>query len=207
MLNRSSGWFGGDGIFTIPLNGKEHKQASVNDKVLFLFSDSMIGNIRDNVLMPGSKMIHNSVAVLNGNEADSRKMNFYWAKDKEGKPKSIFIPQTPKTEADDYFWLGDGFVNQELNNNIYILGYRIRNTGTGAFGFKEVGNVLIKIASEDKPPYARQQKMDTPFYLIDKQGYWGSFGAGIYVNTKQAGAPNPDGYVTYIVLSANGKIY
>jgi hypothetical protein len=24
LLKRSSGWFGGDDIFTIPLNGKEH---------------------------------------------------------------------------------------------------------------------------------------------------------------------------------------
>ena len=37
--------------------------------------------------------------------------------------------------------------------------------------------------------------MDTPFFFTDKSGQTGSYGAGIYVNTKKAGAPAPDGYV------------
>lgn len=195
LLKRSSGWFGGDGIFTIPLNGKEHAQARPTDKILFLFSDSMIGEIKGDSLIPGYKMIHNSVAILNGNVPDENKITFYWRKDKRGKPETIFIPNTPNTGPDDYYWLGDGFVNQELHNNLYIFGYRIKNISNAAFGFKEVGNTLIKIPANSKPPYINQQQKDTPFYITDNKGNSGSFGAGIYVNTKSASAPAPDGYI------------
>jgi hypothetical protein len=194
LLKRSLGWFGGDGIFTIPLNGKEHKQASNADKVLFLFSDSMIGEINDGALKPGYKMIHNSVAVLEGNEPEKKKMVFYWGRDKKNVPETVFIPNTPNTDAGDYYWLGDGFVNRELNNNLYIFGYRIKNVSDAAFGFKEVGNTLIKISANSKPPYKDSKQRDTPFF-IDGNGTSGSFGAGIYVNTKAAGAPAPDGYI------------
>lgn len=195
MLTRNSGWFGGDGIYTIPLDGVEHKQAGKNGKVLFLFSDSMMGTIQDNTWQPGHKMIHNSVALLKGASPAKDQMTFYWDTDKENKPESVFIPRTPKTEKGDYFWLGDGFVDQELNNNIYVFGYRVRNVESGPFGFREVGNTIIKLTQNDKPPYARQQQMDTPFFIPDEKGHIGSFGAGIFVNTKRAGAPSPDGYV------------
>jgi hypothetical protein len=195
LLKRETGWFGGDGIYTIPLNGIENRQAKASDKVLFIFSDSMIGKIENGTMVPGYKMIHNSVAVLKGNQPADLKIKFTWDTDKAKAAESVFIPRTTQTHTSDYYWLGDGFVNQELNNAIYIFGYRVRNVGTGAFGFKEVGNTLIKIPAGSQPPYHGLKQMDTPFYLTDKNGDIGSFGAGIYVNTIKAGAPKPDGYI------------
>jgi hypothetical protein len=195
LLKRDSGWFGGDGIYTIPLNGIRGKQAKSDDKVMFIFSDSMIGEIRDHTMAPGYKMIHNTVAILNGNKPQQANMRFYWDKNSAGKPESIFIPQTPKTQKGDYYWLGDGFVNQELGNAIYIFGYRVHNMSNEAFGFKEVGNTLIKISAGSKPPFTTQKQMDTPFYLSENGGDYGSFGTGIFVNTRKAGVPNPDGYI------------
>jgi hypothetical protein len=81
----------------------------------------------------------------------------------------------------------------------------VRNVSTGAFGFKEVGNTLIKIPAGAQPPYHDLKQMDTPFYLTDKNGDIGSFGAGIYVNTKKAGAPAPDGYVYVYGVRGIGK--
>jgi hypothetical protein len=195
MLKRDSGWFGGDGIYTIPLNGIRERYAKPEDKVLFIFSDSMIGAIRDHTMAPGYKMIHNTVALLQGGEPVNDHMHFYWDTDKKGEAESVFVPKTPMTQKDDYFWLGDGFVDQALHNNIYIFGYRVRNVSSGAFGFKEVGNVLIKVNADSTPPFLQQQQMDTPFYLEDAAGESGSFGAGVYMNTKEAKAPNPDGYL------------
>ncbi|WPU96395.1 DUF4185 domain-containing protein [Mucilaginibacter sabulilitoris] len=195
LLKRDQGWFGGDGIYTIPLNGVENKQAKANDKILFIFSDSMIGKIENGKMAPGYKMLHNSVAWLTGNQPADAQMKFYWDTDKKSQPETVFIPHTAQTDSSDYYWLGDGFVNQEMNNAIYIFGYRVRNVSTGAFGFKEVGNTLIKIPVGAQPPYRDVKQMDTPFYLTDKNGDIGSFGAGIYVNTKKAGAVKPDGYI------------
>ncbi|RYU87297.1 DUF4185 domain-containing protein [Mucilaginibacter terrigena] len=194
LLKRSTGWFGGDGIYTIPLNGVESKPSGPHIKTLFIFSDSMIGEIRDNTMAPGFKMIHNAVAVLNGNKPIAAQIKFYWDTDKKGEAESLFIPATPKADSSDYYWLGDGFVNQ-ANKATYIFGYRVRNVGSGPFGFREVGNTLIKLAPGDQPPYKDAKQMDTPLYLTDGKNEIGSFGAGIYVNTKGAGAPKPDGYI------------
>jgi hypothetical protein len=203
LLTRHDGWFGGDGIYTITLNGVENKPAKANDKILFIFSDSMIGKIENGTLTPRYKMIHNSVAWLNGNKPVDTQMKFYWDTDKKNQPETVFIPHTAQTDTSDYYWLGDGFVNQEMNNAIYIFGYRVRNISTEAFGFKEVGNTLLKIPAGAQPPYRDIKQMDTPFYLTNKNGDVGSFGAGIYVNTQKAGAVKPDGYI--YVYGVRGK--
>ena len=44
-------------------------------------------------------------------------------------------------------------------------------------------------------PFDNYTQMDTPFYFLNEDKDIGSFGAGIYVNTKKAGAPKPDGYI------------
>lgn len=194
LLKRQSGWFGGDGIYTIPMNGVEGKQATSNSNTLFIFSDSMIGEIRDNTMQPGYKMIHNSLAVLSGNKPAADKIKFFWETGKDGAAESLFNPKTPQADSADYYWLGDGFVN-EANKATYIFGYRVRNKFSGPFGFREVGNALIKISSGAKAPYKATQQIETPLFLTDGKDDIGSFGAGIYVNTKAAGAPKPDGYI------------
>ncbi|MBS7564739.1 DUF4185 domain-containing protein [Mucilaginibacter sp. Bleaf8] len=194
LFRRYEGWFGGDGIYTIPLNGREHVTAGNQQQTLFIFSDSMVGQVTDSVMLPGYKMIHNSVAYLTGNKPLASKMKFYWNLDKHKAPEPVFTPRTPKTVSGDYYWLGDGFVNTEMNNAIYIFGYRVHNVSNEAFGFREVGNTLIKIAANERAPFAGYKEMDTPFYL-DNNGEIGSFGAGVYINTVKAGAPAPDGYI------------
>src|SRR5699024_4541068 len=47
VFKRDSGWFGGDGIFSIPFSGKEVKKG---DTLLFVFSDTMIGRIQNDSL-------------------------------------------------------------------------------------------------------------------------------------------------------------
>lgn len=205
LFKRNLGWFGADGIYTIPLDGMEHRQTRSGQKLLFIFSDTMIGQVTDSTMLPGYKMIHNSVAYLTGDKPDPEKIKFFWNKSSDGKPESIFIPHTPETRPGDYFWLGDGFFDQ-ATHAAYVFGYRIHNVSSGAFGFKEVGNAIIKIPAGSKPPFANQQQMDTPFY-ISEQGETGSFGAGIYVNTAESGARHPDGYIyVYGVLGLAKKL-
>jgi len=194
LFKRNMGWFGADGIYAIPMDGGEEKSPKANSTNLFLFSDSMIGQITDDKLQPGYKMIHNSVAIFKGNEPVKSSITFYWNKNKDGNAESVFVPKTPNTAANDYFWLGDGFMNT-AKKAIYIFGYRVRNVSSGAFGFAEVGNVIINIPAGDMPSFTQVKQMDSPLYLTDGKSDIGSFGAGIYVNTKQAGAPKPDGYV------------
>ncbi len=184
LFKRTSGWFGGDGIYTIPLS---------SGKTLFIFSDTMIGKINSGKLEPGSVMVHNSVAYLRGEEPKPNRLIFFWDKTPSGKPESLFIPKTPATKKDDYLWLGSGFLN-DANNFVYIFGYRIRNTGKAVFGFAETGNLLIKFPANQKFPFKNHKQIDAPFFIEDGNES-GSFGAAILANTKNAGAKNADGYI------------
>ncbi|MBC7566895.1 MAG: DUF4185 domain-containing protein [Pedobacter sp.] len=205
LFYKSSGWFGGDGIYTIPMNGVESSK-SKSKRTLIIFSDTMIGEIKEGKLQPDSKMIHNAVALLDGNYPDPKNLNFYWKK--EGlQPQSVFIPKTPNTGAGDYYWLGDGFVNQEVNNSIFIFAYRVKTISDAAFGFEEVGNTLLKIKSGEPIPFKNYEQKDTPFFLDRTESEKGSFGAGIFVNTTMAGASKPDGYLyIYGVLGQAKKL-
>jgi hypothetical protein len=187
VFKRSKGWFGGDGIYTIPMNGKEHTISGSSDQSIIIFSDSMIGELKENTIKPGEKMVHNAFAILKGNQPKPESINFYWNKNKDAEAESVFVPKTPKTENGDYYWLGDGFVNSEGNGALYIFGYRVRTLSSEAFGFKEVGNTLIRLNVEESPTFKNIHQKDTPFYLSDV--------GGIYVNTKSAGARDADGYI------------
>lgn len=197
LFFRTSGWFGGDGIFAIPLDGKEFVPAGRDTRTLFVFSDSVIGQTRDGKTGSGDfKMIHNLVAYLEGSEPDPKQFEFYWPEGEDGKPASLFEPHTPQTQPGDYYWLGDGFVNADADSTLYIFGYRVRDVPTGAFfEFEQVGVTLIAIPPGSKPPFHEQRQLDTPFFFSREGGGQVTFGSGIFVNTASAGAPNPDGYI------------
>lgn len=191
LFNRKSGWFGADGIFAIPLNGKDNETAKANTETMFIFSDTMIGEISDSTLQPGWVMVNNTVAYIKGREPKEDKISFHWAENESGKPKSLFIPGTPAAEQGDYYWLGDGFVNPALDNTTYIFASRMRTMDkSNAWSFKSMGRNLIAIPSGSRPPFKDQRQIEAPVHFGD-----GAFGIGVFVNTKYAGAPNPDGYI------------
>jgi hypothetical protein len=199
LFYRKHGWFGADGIFAIPFNGVD--TAGANNETMLLFSDTMLGDIINDSLQPGYLMIHNSVAILKNDVPDTSNIRFYWDT-VNGKPIGLFTPNTPHAESRDYYWLGDGFFNKDLNAT-YVFAYRVRDTSAAAFGFAEVGNTIIKIPAGSKPPFHDQQQIETPFFLGGTAETYGSFGSCIFNNTKEAGYKTADGYV--YVYGVRGK--
>lgn len=204
LFNRTSGWFGADGIFSIPLNGADTANAS--DSTMFVFSDTMIGDIVDGKMQPGYKMVHNSVAYIKGIIPEKENIRFCYNKDEKGAPESMFIPNTPHTQKGDYYWLGDGFVNKALNGNIYLFAYRMRNMSSDDWSFKQVGNTIIVLKPGSRPPFRDQKQIETPFLIQGtEETESGSLGAGIFVNTESAGVPDPDGYVYVYGIQGKAK--
>lgn len=203
IFNRNSGWFGGDGIFAIPYNGVEAQGDHRGDSILFLFSDTMVGEISGGKLQPGFVMVNNSVAMITG--SDPATIKFLVAEDEHKKPATLFLPKTPATQPGDYYWLGDGFVNHALDSNFYIFAYRIRNTNDSSmFPFRTVGNALLVIDPKSKFPFKNQRQLDLPVIPQDSSAMEAdSFGAAILVNTKEAGVMNADGFV--YVYGIRGK--
>ncbi|WP_170916623.1 DUF4185 domain-containing protein [Dyadobacter psychrophilus] len=202
LFLRKSGWFGGDGIFAIPFSGKDSEK---NDSLLFLFSDTMVGEIRGDSLKPGFVMINNSVALLKGKTADSSNLAFRMAREK-GAYKAIFSPKTNKPDKDTYFWLGDGFANPDANKDLFIFAYQITNThDKSPFPFKETGNVLIRIPAGSRFPYTDQQQTQLPFNNYRNGEETISFGAGVFNNSESAGEAEPDGFVYVYGIKGKSK--
>lgn len=211
LFQNEVGWFGGDGIFAIPLDGKEFVPASESTRTLFIFSDSVIGEIKDGKVSGKEDFdfVNNVVAILKGNKPIRDSFEFIWAKDEQGNPTSMFKPNTPETRPGDYYWLGDGFVNVDVDSTLYIFAYRIEDVdpADGFFTFRQVSVNLLAIPSGSEPPFEKVRQMETPL-MFPYQGnteYMTTFGNGIMVNTASAGAPDPDGYI-YIMGSAGPDI-
>src|SRR5215831_1101886 len=60
LFERTSGWFGADGIFSIPLSGVDKNNNEGNDSTLLLFSDTYIGEVKDGKPLPGNTMVNNT---------------------------------------------------------------------------------------------------------------------------------------------------
>jgi Domain of unknown function (DUF4185) len=195
LFYRNSGWFGGDGIFSIPLSGVDKNNNEGNDSTLLLFGDTFIGDVKDGKPLPGNIMVNNSIAYMHGNNPDTSKLHFYFKETKHGTPETIFVPRTSTSQKSQLFWLGDGFVNKEKNNTLYIFGYKVERTGDGVFDFIEPAVSIIAVKDAGKPPFADHRQIETSLHIKNETLGEGNIGAGILVNTKWAGAPNADGYV------------
>lgn len=193
LFERTSGWFGADGIFSIPLSGVDKNNNAGNDSTLLLFSDTYIGEVKDGKPV-NDTMVNNTIAYIKGNEADISRIHFHYNTDANGKPISFFTPQTSTATKPQIFWLGDGFVNKEMNNTLYIIGYKVERTGAGVFDFIEPDVSIIAVPKNSNPPFAGHRQIETPLHINNTLGE-GNMGAGILVNTTWSGAVKPDGYI------------
>ena len=194
LFNRNSGWFGSDGIFSIPLSGVDKVGNVGNQETLLLFSDTYIGEVEGKAPKPGNHMVNNTVAIVQGNSANPDSIRFFYKQDGQGTPQTFFVPK-PKTGQKEHFWLGDGFVNQERDSTLYLFAYHIQVTGVGVFDFTEPDVSILALPAGSRPPFTEQREIETPLHINIPGVGEGNFGAGILANTKWAGALHPDGYV------------
>ena len=95
LFNRTDGWFGADGIFSIPLNGNDYARHKKKDSILLLFSDTYIGKVENKKPLPGNTMVNNTIAYVKDIDPDPNSIQFYYKTSSEGKPETFFIPTTP----------------------------------------------------------------------------------------------------------------
>lgn len=207
LFIRNDGWFGGDGIFGIPLDGKEFVPATKDTRTLFTFGDTMIGHHNgDTIGSNDFTMINNSVGILTGKAPQSEQITFHWDISDDGQARALFVPSTPNARPGDYYWLGDGFVNTKADSTLYIFAYLIHEkdtAGTGGFAFEQIGVSLLSIPVGSEPPYEDHLQIETPLFDL-KSGT--TYGSAIYVNTDDAGAPHPDGYIYVYAVSQPDQV-
>lgn len=203
LMERTSGWFGGDGIFTIPLDGRED-QGEEKKHTLFIFSDTYIGEVVDGVPRPGNVMVNNSTAWMRGRDPDPGAISFEYKLDRNGNPASYFVPDNANSTKGEYFWLGDGFINHGMDNALYLFAYHVHKTGPNVFDFEQTHVALLKIRNPTSDGIYSYEQFPTDLGYVHASGGRVYFGSAVLVNTKEAGAANPDGYV-YIYGILEGK--
>jgi hypothetical protein len=203
LMERTSGWFAADGIFSIPLDGKED-QGVADKKTLFIFSDTYIGEVVNNAPKPGNVMVNNSAAWLTGVEPDKEKITFTYNTLENGEPTSYFVPDNQASKVKEFFWLGDGFINHALGNALYLFAYHVHKTGPNVFDFEQTDVALLKIKNPTPEGISDYEQMETGLGFIHPDYGRVYFGSGIFDNTKKACALDPDGYI-YIYGIMEGK--
>ncbi len=204
LFYRKSGLFGADGIFAIPLDGIDTLEAGKGKTTMLIFSDTMTGEVMEDSVH-NFKMVNSSVAYVRSLTPTEDDIDIIYKKTTSGEADSFFDPSTPNSSPHEYYWMGDGFVNQELDNTIYIFGYRVVDHSDAAWDFEIVGTTLIAIPEGSKPPFENHREIDTDLLIHTDSTHSGTFGSGIFVNTKKAGAPDPDGYMYIYGLVDPGK--
>ncbi len=163
LFQRTNGWIGADGNFTVALT---------NGLTLWLFSDTFIGEVRGGH-RSNATMIHNSAAWQHGVDPASARVEFFYNKTAEGKPTSLISP----ADGRGYFWLFDGVM---ARGRLSLFLVQIESTpAKGAFGFRQIGTWLGEVSNPLAPPVEWQiTQKKIPFEMHGTNGNY-SFGSAV----------------------------
>ncbi len=190
VFDRTNGWTGADGIYSIPFRGTELPGSSKLSDTMFVFSDTFWGDVdSQGNRLPGTVMVNNTMAYLPAGAGPDPAAAQFFVGGTVAAPAAIFIPNTPNATANDFYWLKDGI---RVGKRTHIFAARMRKDPAP---FTRYGVSLLTIPEGDLPPFPQQEQRETPFWQA-AQGNFGqiAFGGAIL----DLGAPDclqPDGFV------------
>ena len=136
LFQRTNGWIGADGDFTVALT---------NGLTLWLFSDTFVGEARDG-RRTHATMINNSAAWQRGTDPAGARVEFFYGRAGDGKPSALVKPADGK----GWFWLFDGAM---VRGKLFLFLTQIEHTGDkSVFGFRQIGAWLGEVSNPFAPP-------------------------------------------------------
>lgn len=175
------GWTGADGIYSIPLDGKDRlSSATDKTKTLFLFSDTILGKCDPETgSYKGVKdMVKQSTALLTGNKPDPANREFIYGIHGKKVHTNLFF---------ETYWMFDGLV---VDGAVYALAYEIDSQMYPT----QVDMVKIPLVNGE-PDYKNYSVTAKTPLMYKDEAHQIVFGMGICDNTREAGVPKPDGFV------------
>jgi len=188
LFNRTYGWTGSDGTYSIPLSGREIYSESEPESTLFLFGDTFLGNINDQGLRVNNILINNTVARLDSRFPDESEIKFEW----DNTYGSIFIPNTPNSTSGDWYWPVDGMA---LGDSVHTFFIRMHPTGTGQWDWGINGVILVSFAPNSTKIVPSYTQREVPLIYDESSTVQSVFGGAILPMTETSGNQNPDGYI------------
>ncbi len=144
--NQLNGWIGSDVCHSIDLG---------NEKILYLFGDTIIGNTYNQIRSKDFKMINNSVGIMTLNETKPYNIIFHWKNDDGAEP----IFKQPKNLIGDFLWPTNGIM---YNDCLYIFCMAVNSTPD--FSIDIEGTIIIQVGNYlDDPCRWRAQYWDFEF--------------------------------------------
>ncbi|MBK8583183.1 MAG: hypothetical protein IPL86_15610 [Flavobacteriales bacterium] len=117
LFTRYNDWSGGDQGYSIRLpDGRD----------LWLFGDSFIDTVFADRTRPPGPLVRNAYVMQQGHQLTTLNQTA------GGAVQPIIAPQNPN----EWYWPGDGFIS---GNSLYIFQQRLKNQGSGVFGFAQTG--------------------------------------------------------------------
>lgn len=191
VFNRNSGWTGADGIYSIPLNEKERPDGWKHSATAFVFSDTFWGDVdASGTRQAGTVMVNNTLGFLPAGAGAQASQAVFFKGGTASNPEAVFVPSTPNSETDSFYWLKDGV---RIGNRTHVFVSRMRKTPPP---FHRYGVTLLTILDGDTPPFQNVIQRETPFWqeAASERGQI-AFGGAILNNTAEAGSPAADGFI------------
>ncbi len=197
LLSNFDGWAGADGIYTVNLDGKDYLSGRdiEEQKTYFIFSDTITGKVDGPTdLRRDVGFVNNTAALLSGGLPRPSEMEFILP---DTTALIVPDPATPASTAgkEIYYWLGDTFVEGE---HLYVFALRIDSVNT-LYGFEQIGVDLARYdivdGKVDQESLVLINDLDQRLSQVDDPQSKFYFGGGVFQNTEDAGALNPDGYI------------
>ena len=197
LFDRTSGWTGADGVYSIPLaeNDRLSNGLSQDARTFFTFSDTFIGAVNpDNTRTPASYLIRNTSALLSGGLPDPARMSFNFR-----GTVAAAQPVFPTNATGTWYWPVDGAV---VGSDAYLFSLRMKPV-SGGFGFDYDGITLFSAPispgnlNNAPPLFWTHTKLDNTGLFVPAGGGASSkiFGQAVMNNSVQGGAFFPDGFV------------
>lgn len=135
-FQRSAGWTGGDGAYTVALG---------RDRVLWLFGDSFVGRVQGGRRI-ASHLINNSAALQTGTEPSDASLRFVYRSLTDGRPTAFFQPE----DGVGWFWPYHGVRTPQ---GLFLFLLQIEPAeGPAGFGFRLAATWMGKIENPDEDP-------------------------------------------------------
>jgi hypothetical protein len=136
LFQRTQGWTGGDGVFSVRLDPEE---------ILWLFGDTFIGQVKDGHHI-NFNLVNNTIAIQRGIEPDLSKINFYYGEKNPDQPAAFIQP----SDGVGWFWPYHGV---RTKDGLFLFLIQVELTdGPPAFNFKTVAAWLGTVSNPDDPP-------------------------------------------------------
>ena len=136
LFQRTSGWTGGDGAYSAALG---------NDRFLWLFGDSLIGEVKDGRHVH-ARLVSNSLAIQIGKDPETASLDFVYQIMVDGAPAAFVRPE----DGLGWLWPCHGVRTAQ---GLYIFLLQVeRTSGSDPFGFRPVSNWMGHVSNPEESP-------------------------------------------------------